>query len=76
MGNEGKPLICVNRFTPEDLRVYRGKRITSVSTTVNRNETQEPVETRIAIVVYEDGKLIREQEITDLNENVYTTYPL
>lgn len=76
VGNEGKPLICVNRFTPEDLRVYRGKRITSVSTTVNRNETQEPVETRIAIVVYEDGKLIREQEITDLNENVYTTYPL
>lgn len=56
VGNEGKPLIFVNRFTPEDLRVYRGK--------------------RIATVVYEDGKPIREQEITDLNENVYTTYPL
>ena len=76
LGNEGKEIIAANKFEPSDLKLYDGKYITSITTEITQAESTDPTPTRVAIVVYENGTLIREQEITDLAFNAYGTYKL
>lgn len=74
LGNEGKDLIGANAFDEEDLAPYKGKYLTGVTTIINFYDWYE-VDKGIhaAIVVFEDGKLVREQEIEDLPYNEYFT---
>lgn len=72
LGNEGKELIAVNKFDKAYLAPFAGKWLTSVSTQINKYESADNTPIRMAIVVYENGKLVREQEIVDkpYNENI------
>ena len=76
LGNEGKEFIAVNKFEQQDLALYDGKYLTSVTTELNKYESEDLTPTRAAVVVYEDGKLIREQEITSPVFNSYFTVKL
>lgn len=68
VGDEGRPIIAANMFTKEDLGMYKGKYLTSVTVMVNHDEYLGTIDTHTAIVVYEDGKLVREQEfVPDYN---------
>lgn len=73
VGNEGRPLICVNKFDRESLGIYRGKYLTSVTTAINHDYELDGDPATASIVVYEDGKLIREQEITETDANTNFT---
>lgn len=69
-GNEGREIICVNRFTAEDLRPYAGKQITSVSALINYLPYYEDVlGIHASAVIYEDGEIVREQNFGDLEYN-------
>lgn len=81
LGNEGKELIGANKFTAEELDMYHGKYLTSVTTYINFAESEEEEEStgeeiHAAVVIFEDGKLIREQEIENLSYNENTTQRL
>ena len=80
IGDEGKTFIGANSFTKEDLSMFKGKYLTSVSTMINHDASIEGTkDTRAAVVVFEDGKLIREQEFTpeyNLYKNIKLDEPL
>lgn len=64
VGDEGNTFIAANLFTKKDLEMYKGKYLTSVTTLVNHDEgLADSKDTKASIVVYEDDKLVREQEI-------------
>lgn len=70
IGNEGKELIAVNMFEPSDLAMYDGKYLTGLSTMINNYGYIETVKgIHASVVVFEDNKLIREQEIENLPLN-------
>lgn len=74
LGNEGKELIGANAFDKDDLAPYKGKYLTGVTTIINFYDWYEVNKgIHAAIVVFEDGKLVREQEIEDLPYNEYFT---
>lgn len=75
IGNEGKDFIAINKFDAADLQMYVGKYLTSVSNEFYYfNEATKPL--RAALVVYENGKLVRDQEILEPQNNIYATYKL
>ena len=77
IGNEGKELIAANRFEPEDLTAYKGKYLSGVQTFINYYSGLEDVKgIHASIVVFEDGKMVREQEIKDIVFNEAITVPL
>lgn len=77
LGNEGKEMIGANSFEPEDLAIYKGKYLTGVKTIINFYDWYEVVlGINASVVVFEDGKLIREQEIEDMVYNEYFTVKL
>ncbi len=76
VGNEGKELIAANSFDTEDLRIYKGKYITSVSAFINHYELEDSKETHASVVIFEDGVLIHEQPMQDIVYNEYNTVVL
>ncbi len=77
LGNEGKELIGANMFTNKELALYHGKYLTSISTTVNYfSEYDEGKGIEASVVVFEDGKLVREQKIENMAYNAYITQKL
>ena len=77
IGNEGKELIAANKFEPEDLAAYKGKYLSGVQTTINYYSTEEEVKgIHASVVVFEDGKMVREQEIKDMTYNEALTVAL
>ncbi len=63
LGNEGKELIGSNKFEPADLTMFDGKYLTGVTTKINYYEDRGDTKgVRASVVVFEDGKLVREQE--------------
>jgi hypothetical protein len=76
LGNEGKSLIAVNKYAAGDLALYKGKYLTSVTTQLNKYESEDNTPIRAAIVIYEDGKLVREQEIASPEYNTNFTVKL
>ena len=77
IGNEGKELIAANKFEPEDLEAYKGKYLSGVQTTINYYSGQEDVKgIHASVVVFEDGKIVREQEIKDMTYNEALTVAL
>lgn len=77
LGNEGKEVIGANAFDKDDLAPYKGKYLTGVTTIINFYDWYEVNKgIHAAIVVFEDGKLVREQEIEDLPYNEYFTTAL
>ena len=65
IGDEGNTIIAANMFTKEDLAMYKDKWLTSVYTMINHDTSLEgSKDTHAAVVVFEDGKLVREQEFT------------
>ena len=73
VGNEGKEFIAANSFDTTDLAVYKGKYITSVSAFINHSYIEDSKDTHASIVIFEDGKLIREQQMEDIKYNDYNT---
>lgn len=74
LGDEGKIFIAANSFESGDLSLYNDKYLTSVSAFINHDPNVEnSKDTQAAIVVFENGKLIREQNIDDIEINVYNT---
>ena len=77
LGNEGKELIGANKFTPNELSPYDGKYLTSVSAHINYyDDVGENQVIHAAVVVFEDGKLICEQEMENIKFNETTTQKL
>ena len=70
--SEGIPLIIANAFDPDQLKMYDGKYITSVTTFLYEYLSDEVKQTRASILIYEDDKVISEQEISDQIINGYT----
>lgn len=63
IGNAGKEVIGANKFDKADLAMFDGKYLTGVSTKINYyNDKSCTKGVRASVVVYEDGKLVREQE--------------
>lgn len=69
IGNEGKEFIAANSFDPEDLLPYKGKYITSISAVVNHYENPEGKDTKAKAVILVDNKIVREQEMGDIQYN-------
>lgn len=78
LGNEGKELIGANKFMQGELAPYHGKYLTSVTSYINYYDEDASDDKGIhaAVVVFEDGKLICEQEIENINYNENTTQKL
>ena len=65
IGDEGNTIIAANMFDKDDLGLFKGKYLTSVTATVNHDVNIEgTTDTHASIVIFEDGKLVREQEFT------------
>lgn len=70
--NEGKEIVCANRFSADDLARHKGKYIGSVSALINYFPYQEDVKgIHASAVIYEDGEIIREKEFGDITYNDY-----
>lgn len=70
IGNEGKEMIAANSFSPADLTLYKGKYLTGVSTMINHYSYVETVKgIHASVVVFEDDKLVCEQEIEEMPYN-------
>lgn len=70
IGNAGKEVIGANKYEPSDLAMFDGKYLTGVSTKINYYEDKTCTKgVRASVVVYEDGKLVREQEAKDFPYN-------
>lgn len=66
IGNEGKEVIAANSFGPGELALYAGKYLSGVRTMLNKYDYGTDVKGIHAdIVVFEDGKLVRQQEIAE-----------
>ena len=65
IGDEGNTIIAANMFDKDDLGLFNGKYLTSVTATVNHDvNIEDTTDTHASIVIFEDGKLVREQEFT------------
>lgn len=70
IGNGGKEVIGANKFDADDLEMFDGKYLTGVSTKINYYDGKSGTKgVRASVVVYEDGKLVREQEAVDFPYN-------
>lgn len=70
IGDEGNPFIAASSFDPADLELYRGKYITSIRAFINHDTgIENSKETHASVVIYENGQLVREQEITPVEQN-------
>lgn len=69
LGDEGKPFIAANLFEAKDLEIYKGKYLTSVKAYVNHSAIEDSKDTHASVVVFEDGRLIREQEMESIAYN-------
>lgn len=78
IGGGGEDIIAANRFDASDLKAYKGKYLSGASAYLVFADYGSPEynEIHASVVVYEDGKLIREQEITDIKFNGMTTVAL
>lgn len=78
IGGEGKEIIAANKFDASDLKIYKGKYLSGASAYLALADYGSPEYNKIhaSVVVFEDGKLIREQEITDISFNGMTTVAL
>ena len=63
IGNEGKPITAAIEFTPDQLAIYKGKYLTSVTTFINHDFSAGDNISKANLVIYEDDNLVREQEI-------------
>ena len=70
IGNGGNEVIGANKFEPADLKLFDGKYLTGVSTKINHYDDVPDVKgIHASVVVYEEGKLVHEQEIEDFPYN-------
>ncbi|MCI6701780.1 MAG: Por secretion system protein [Prevotellaceae bacterium] len=77
LGNAGSPLIGANAFDQDELRLYDGKYLTAIGTMINQySNLKDDKGIQASIVVFEDGKLVREQEIDNLLTNTHITVML
>lgn len=70
IGNAGNEIIGANKFETADLEMFDGKYLTGVSTKINYYEDKPGTKgVRASVVVFEEGKLVREQEILNFPYN-------
>lgn len=56
--------------------MYKGKYITSVSANINHSDIEDSEDTHASVVIFEDGTLIREQEMKNIVYNEFNTVVL
>ena len=70
IGDEGKTFIAANSFEPDDLALFNEKYLTSIKAFINHDTSiEDSKDTHASVVVYENGTLIREQEIDAIKYN-------
>lgn len=76
--NEGKPFIGANLFGEDKLKPFDGKYISGITTAINwyDSATADNPQIDAKILIWEDDKLVREQEITDKRTNQDYIIPL
>lgn len=76
--NAGKQFIAATEYENDKLAPFDGKYISGITTTLNwfDEETRDNPQIDAKILIWEDGKLIREQEITDKRTNTNYVIPL
>ena len=76
VGDDGNEFIAANSFDAKDLSMYKGKYITSVSANINHSDIEDSEDTHASVVIFEDGTLIREQEMKNIVYNEFNTVVL
>ena len=76
VGDDGNEFIAANSFDAQDLSMYKGKYITSVSANINHSDIEDSEDTHASVVIFEDGTLIREQEMKNIVYNEFNTVVL
>lgn len=76
--NEGKPFIGATLYEEDKLKPFDGKYISGITTVLNWYDkaTAEDPQIDAKILIWEDDKLVREQEITDKRTNQDYIIPL
>ena len=71
--NAGKPFIAANHYDATDLAPYNGKYLSGVTTVFNwfDTENQDNAQINAKILVWEDGQLVRQQQVADVRVNEF-----
>ncbi|MCL1850412.1 MAG: hypothetical protein FWF70_03260, partial [Bacteroidetes bacterium] len=75
-GNEGNNIICVQSFDAEQLEIYEGSYLVSISAYINKNVNNPSVPTALKLAVYADGVRIVNQDVTTIISNSINTFIL
>jgi hypothetical protein len=75
IGNAGAPFIVANVFKPEQLTLYTGKYLTSVSTHIVHINSSNP-QHQLSVVVYADNVRVVDQPVASYKPNSWNTYAL
>jgi hypothetical protein len=76
IGNAGKNFIAANHFSAEELSIYKGKYLTSVTVYVNKKVSSPAVATTLKLAVFVDGQRVVDQTIDGFTPNAWNTFPL
>ena len=75
-GNEGENFIAVQSFDVEELAIYDGLNLVSISAYINQNVSSPIVPTVLKLAVFADGTRVVNQEISDFIPNAWNTFSL
>ncbi|MCL2167575.1 MAG: T9SS type A sorting domain-containing protein [Lentimicrobiaceae bacterium] len=75
-GNEGNSFIAVQSFDAEELAIYDGLNLVSISSYINQNIASPIVPTALKLAVFADGTRVISQDITEFTPNSWNTFSL
>ena len=75
-GNEGKPVIAVHSFDAEELAIYEGLSLVSISSYINQESNSPAVATTLRLAVFVDGERVVSQDVTEFTPKAWNTFQL
>ena len=75
-GNAGENIMAAALFDTDDLAIYAGLNLTSISTFVNQHVTDQTVPTTLRLAVFVDGVRIVSQDVESFTPNAWNTFAL
>lgn len=75
-GNEGKNFIAAQKFSADELAIYNGMYLTSISAYIYQMVENPSTNISLRIAVFEDGKRVNQEQITDVLTNTWNTFKL
>jgi hypothetical protein len=76
VGNAGQSLIAVNRFDAEDLSIYEGRYLTSITAYIHKKVNSPAIGTALKLAVYENDVRTVEQTVSTFVPNAWNTFVL